>query len=197
MTMVPGAAPLCICNKNIEPLASDSIITKVTKCGVQKRWMKMRREVRESGGGRAFCRLAVKAEPCTSPWQCNSLTDTCYFVSNDTVMNFNEAKLKCSEAGAQLFVKPPAYGYTQVFSDIKGIIYGSFSAGRYHVGLVRNSSGMYWLDGTYLQLSSNGSCGYLYFMSAYNISHGSDSCRTSRFICQKSSNVFNVLRNIS
>ncbi|XP_048590190.1 adhesion G protein-coupled receptor L2 isoform X2 [Nematostella vectensis] len=31
MTMVPGAAPLCICNKIIEPLASDSIITKINK----------------------------------------------------------------------------------------------------------------------------------------------------------------------
>ncbi|EDO37338.1 predicted protein [Nematostella vectensis] len=142
----------------------------------------------------AFCRLAVKAEPCTSPWQCNSFTDTCYFVSNDTVMNFDKAKLRCFEAGAQLFVKPPGYWHTQVFSDINGIIYG-LSTGRYHVGLKKNNSGLYWLDGTYLQLSSNG--GYLYFMSAYNISHGSDSCRTSRFICQKSSNVFNVLRNIS
>ncbi|EDO37340.1 predicted protein [Nematostella vectensis] len=142
----------------------------------------------------AFCRLAVKAEPCTSPWQYNSLTDTCYFVSNDTVMNFNEAKFKCSEAGAQLFVKPPGYGYT-VFSDMNGIIYCDHGC-RYHVGLKKNNSLWYWLDGAYSFGNSAGSCGYLYFKSS-GIFHGSDSCKTSRFICQKSSNVFDVLRNIS
>ncbi|EDO44314.1 predicted protein [Nematostella vectensis] len=110
-------------------------------------------------------------------------------------MNFDEAKLRCFGGGAQLFVKPPGYGFTQVFSDINGIIYGSFSASRYHVGLVRNSSSVYWLDGTYLPLSSLGSCGYLYFMSASNILLGCDICKASRYICQKPSNGIPAIRN--